>query len=143
MIIASNTKNYKLPAEGRHLATLQAVADEGMQPNSFKPGSMRHVVKLTWEVTQPDGSTSEIWDWKTASLGELAKLRVVVRALLGKTPGTKLDLDELVGRQCVVEVEHQQRGGKTVARIVDYERVPESGYQDVPGGRGSHDKAIQ
>jgi hypothetical protein len=143
VIIASNSKGYKLPAEGRHLATLKAVDDVGLQPNSYRPGTMRHVVKLTWEITQPDGSVAEKWDYKTASLAPLANLRKIVKALLGRNPGATLDLDALVGKQCIVEIEHRQSGERTVAQITGYERVPESGYQDAPGSRGRHDKAIQ
>src|SRR5690242_3705988 len=109
-IIARVPSNrYKIPDEGSHIGTLVDVEDKGLQPNPFQKDKngqpkLRHQAVLDWEL--PDGS--KLREWQTVSLHEKANLTKVVKALTGTTPSDEeeVDLTNLVGEKCRLEIEH-------------------------------------
>ena len=116
--------NFKQIPAGTHVATLAKVEDLGMRPNQFKKDSegnptMQHQVCLHFELEGYEGS--DLRSWVTLSLFKKANLFKIVRCLIGAAPNEDLDLLTVVGRQCLVEVEHKPgKDNKVWPRIVDY-----------------------
>lgn len=61
-----------------------------------------------------------------ASLNEKAQLYKVVRALLGKKPNGVIELEDLKGKSCLVDIEHYQSKGQQRSKITSYATAPNS-----------------
>lgn len=124
IIAKKPTSSYQIATEGSHTGTLAEVEDKGLQPNPFQKDTnglpkMRHQVVLVW--TLEDGAT--IKEWQTLSLHEKANLPGIVKALTGSIPqeDDEVDLEDLIGEQCRLEIEHQRgRDGKMWPRIAGH-----------------------
>lgn len=118
MQIKAPTGAYQLPAAGTYLATLESYEDLGLQPNPF--GKDRQKVKLVFDL----GSGVKQFAWLSPSLHPSAKFYGVATALLGTNPPEVLELDDLVGLECEVDLEHYTANdGKRRAKISDF-RMP-------------------
>ena len=125
----STSQNFQLPPEGTHTATFVGFEDKGEQPDPFDPGKLRHQVQLTFSIPG-DGGPLKQHAWLTASLHEKATLFKVVRALLGRRPSGTVDLNELVGKSCQVEIEHYTNfKGKPRSRITGYSPAPDDDFE--------------
>src|SRR5262245_33665957 len=122
MQLTVNENKFQLPPEGLFVATLSRIDDEGPTPDPFNPGKERHRVKLIWTINLPDGTTTDLWDWFSASLHTKARLYKAVKALIGKTPraGGIVELDTLVGRSCRIQVEHYESKNGPRAKVATY-----------------------
>jgi hypothetical protein len=111
---------FELPAEGIHVATFSKYEDLGFRPDPFNPGESKHEVKLTFEL--PNGVKQ--FAWMRASLHAKATLHEVVTALLGANPPDEVELENLYGKQCEVEIEHYVTPkGQKRSKIVGYRRL--------------------
>ena len=145
-IIAKVPSNsYKIPNEGCHTGTLTNVEDKGWQPNPFQKDQdgqprLRHQVLLEWQLEDD----SKVKEFQTLSLHEKANLTKVVRALTGTTPSgnDEMDLTNLIGESCRLEIEHRRaRDGKVWPRVVGHFALPKNGdsgstENDAPEGFG-------
>jgi hypothetical protein len=123
MKLNTSATNFQLPPEGTHAATFTGFEDLKERPHPFQPGKMQHQVKLTFSIPCDAGLLKQ-HTWMTASLNENAWLFKVVRALLGKKPNGVVDLNDLIGRSCLIEIEHYNSNGKQRSKIVDYSPAP-------------------
>jgi hypothetical protein len=122
MIIVSRKKKYELAAAGTHLAALVDVTTRDAAPTRFGP---RDQVMLRWLIADGDGEPVVGKDMKpvtaiesfTRSLADTSNLRKRVRSILGRDPGDDFDLDQLLGVNVRLEIEHVTRGEKTYANI--------------------------
>jgi len=135
MKLSTSPLRFQLPPEGSHVATFTGYEQLEERPHPFQPGKVQRQVKLTFSI---DGDTGPLnqYAWLTASLHEGARLFGVVRALLGKKPSGVIELNDLVGRSCLVEIEHYNSNGKQRSKIVGYSPVDDDDLPDFNGEGG-------
>lgn len=123
---ANESKSFTPAPEGTHQAVCVDVIDKGMQPNSFKPGSMQHKIAVVWQIDErrDDGKRFILYKRYTLSLNEKASLRHDLESWRGK-PFTRdeemgFDVELLIGANCLVNVQHKKSadGAKTYANVV-------------------------
>jgi len=120
MRIVASGKNG-LPAEGEHTATLIEYEDLGIQPNPFNPGTERQRIKLVFQL---EGGSKQ-FHWATPTLHPMSKFYELATALLRVNPPEALEMDDLVGRSCLVSIEHfRDLKGQQRSKIVDVRRLP-------------------
>jgi hypothetical protein len=119
-IIAPGSKKFQLPKQGTHLATLSEYEDLGFQPDVFNEGQEKHQIKLVFELE----AGGRQFFWCNFSLHPMSKLYEVVSALLGANPPEIVELDELIGNRCEVEIEHYTNAKRQLrSKIVDFRRA--------------------
>jgi hypothetical protein len=127
---AAPSGNFEAAPAGNWPAVLVAMIDLGSHDDRFNPGKHKRQVYLVWEVeTEEEGGEVKrfvMGERYTASLNEKANLRKVVGALRGKPLGDDEDMDvtDLLGRGCMVEVIHQQSGEKVYANVGTVSSLP-------------------
>lgn len=109
-------QSFELPSEGSHPAALVAAIDLGTQENTYQGvTTVAHKVFLAFELLgeeKEEGGPFIMGRDYTFSLNEKANLREVVKALRGgkdMAPDEELELSALLGKPCIVAIEH----GKT------------------------------
>lgn len=131
----------ELAPEGEHTATL---TDVQLVPNSFYKqdvDSPDKAMQLEWIFELVDNPNIRLHAWSTIKLsihkGIPSKALRIVEALAGRKLQGKereefSDTDTLLGKRCVVEVEHiMNRNGEARAKIVDFQR-DDSPEEDTP-----------
>lgn len=125
--------DYEVPPAGNFPAVLVALVDCGTQTSKF--GTARKVF-LVWQIDgeadpAEEGSEGEakrfyLGEQYTASLNEKANLRKVVNMMRGKPLGEEeeYDVTELVGKPCMVDVQHTQNGDRKYAKVGSVARLP-------------------
>jgi hypothetical protein len=60
---ATESKTFTPAPEGTHQAVCVDVIDKGMQPNTFKPGTMQHKIDLVWQIAElrDDGKRYQVY----------------------------------------------------------------------------------
>lgn len=129
---AKQTTDFEIVPTGNHVAICNAVIDLGMQPGSVQYPSPKRKVYLRFEL--PDERTTYTKDGKevegpmsigttfTASMNEKANLRHFVESWFGKKfpndgAAEAFDFAAVIGRACLLNVTHTEKGGKTYANI--------------------------
>jgi hypothetical protein len=107
--------------EGTHGGTIAAVIDLGTQPTEFGGEvSERPEIFVAYELADTDGD-DPVYVGRSyrASLHEKSALFSVVSACLGRPDaGDEVDIADLAGKACLVEVEHAtSAGGNVYARV--------------------------
>ena len=113
--------------EGSYLVTVDEVSLEESR-NSGKP-----YIKFIFEVAEGDSKGFKLFHNCSLQPQALFNLKAVLMALGFDIPNQAfdLDLDELVGLSCYVEVAHETYEGKKRPRIVEFESVDgDSGGDD-------------
>ena len=105
---------------GVQQAVLSNVVDLGERDDKFKPGRKKHQVILIWQLSEHyefEGKKLPFQqtEFATLTLNEKAKLRRFVEGMIGMTvedmlaqakakgnPKFKLDLEKLIGRNCML-----------------------------------------
>ena len=128
-IVSEGSSFVPCPA-GPHSSVCVDVIDLGKQPNAFKDGALVHKVRLVWQVAErkEDGKPYLVQKQYTASLHEKASLRKDLEAWRGK-PFTKdeaagFDVEQLLGKPCLLNVQHVERAGSTYANVTSLMRLP-------------------
>ena len=89
--------------------------------------------RLTWwyEVDGPNG-TRKLRAWTGRDLHPMSRASAIVKALLNRVPrrGEELDLAELIGKECTLEVEPNDRGFLVVKNVLPPQHDPE--LDDIP-----------
>lgn len=137
--------DFEIVPSGNHVAICNAVVDLGMQPGSgMYPEPKRQVyirfelpterIKYTKDGIEMEGPMS-IGRSLTASMSEKANLRKLIESWFGKKFPTDdaaadFDLKNLLGRKCLLNVTHTDKGGKTYANIANATPIPKGMVAD-------------
>jgi len=124
--------DFKIAPQGSHMAILNAVVDFGMQPGSEKFPKPKRCVYLRFELVnesveyEKDGqkvngpmSIGRTFSFTMSSMGNL---RPFIEGLYGRkfpsdSEAENFEFRNLLGRNCLVTVTHDQRGGRTYPHV--------------------------
>lgn len=117
--------DFELTPAGTHVATCYLLADIGLQKSSFNgEEKIQRKVVLTFELPNElmeDGRPFAISAYWTNSLSENANLRKNLQAWRGKAFTDDelkgFDLRNVLGKPCMIGVQHEENNGKTYANI--------------------------
>lgn len=136
---AKATADFAVVPAGNHVAICNAIVDLGMQPGSGMYPDPKPQVYIRFELPtervtyQKDGKDVEgpmsIGATYTASMSEKANLRKIIESWFGKkfpNDDTVADFDckALLGRKCLLNVTHKEKGQKTYANIANATPIP-------------------
>lgn len=154
---AKASADFDIAPAGNHVGICNAIIDLGMQPGRGQYPAPKHEVYMRFELPTErvtytkDGKSVDgpmtIGRTFTASMNEKANLRKFVESWFGKkfpTDGEaeNFDLQALLGRKCLLNVTHTEKGQKVYANInaatpipkgmtADYTQVNRSLYFDL------------
>lgn len=110
----SNVEAYVKCAEGQHVVKLTEIEETESQAGN-------DMLSATFQVVKGQSTGAKIYDNFVLTEKALWKLQSFLNAIGMKADGkVVLDLDKLVGKTCIVEVEHEEYDGKTRARIQEF-----------------------
>src|SRR5437868_2099628 len=132
LIVETIKRMFEIPEEGLHLGRLVDVEDLGMVETSWgKKPKTRFVWMLN--VRDSNGEPIRVFQTFTASLHEKAGLRRAIKGMLGKDPGTRYDLETLLGKQAMLNIERREYEGNVYASVTAVLRASkESGAVEIP-----------
>jgi hypothetical protein len=107
----------------------QQAIKEGKDPNTVK--TENHKVRLRYVDSKGDSVIESF----TVSLHKNSRLLPRVTQIIGADPGSKFDLETLVGKQLQIVVTHVERNGKKYANIAAVMK-PAAGQAVVPPATG-------
>ncbi len=120
ILVETNTQHRTAPA-GLSPATLTRVTDLGEEESQY---GTREMLELEFELDAKDEATGEpyrAWRKCSKSLHRKSTLRGIVEGLLGRPLNgdetRRFDVESLVGRQCLIQVAHVEKNGRTFANI--------------------------
>lgn len=144
---AKSTAEFEIVPAGNHVAICNAVVDLGLQPGSGMYPDPKHQVYLRWELPterikyQRDGKEIEgpmsIGRTFTASMSEKANLRKLIESWFGKKfpndeSAANFDCGNLLGRACLLNVTHTEKGQKTYANVANATPIPKGMTAEYP-----------
>lgn len=110
----SNVEAYVKCAEGQHVAKLVEIEEAESQAGN-------DMLSATFQVIKGASTGAKLYDNFVLTEKALWKLQSFLNAIGMKADGKiVLDLDKLIGKTCIVEVEHEEYDGKTRARIQEF-----------------------
>lgn len=136
VIKANESTSYDPAPAGAHVARCYRILDLGTQKTTFKGDEkFVHQIMLTWELPtalMSEGSNAgkpfSISQRFTASLGEKSKLRKILENWRGKKFSPQelegFDLQNILGKPCMLNIVHAENGGKTYANIEAVMQLP-------------------
>lgn len=137
--------DFEIAPSGNHIAICTGVVDFGLQPGSAMYPDPKQQVYLRFEL--PTEIVTYTKDGKevsgpmsigrkfTASMSTKANLRKFIESWFGKSfPSDDLasdfDLKLLLGRKCLLNIKHQEKGDKTYANLSDATPIPKGMQAD-------------
>lgn len=131
--------DFEIAPAGNHVGICNGLIDLGLQPGSGQYPAPKHQVYIRFEL--PTERVKYTKDGKeiegpmsmgrsfTASMSEKANLRKFIESWFGKkfqTDDTASDFDvkQILGRKCLLNVTHTEKGGKTYANISNATPIP-------------------
>jgi hypothetical protein len=135
---SENEGNFERIPAGTHQAVCYAVWDLGYQKTVWNgQEKVQRKVVISWEIDKKITNEGEykgkrfvISNRYTLSLSEKANLRKHLESWSGKSfkeyEQTGYDLEQLIGKNCLLNIVHEEKNGKTYANI--------SGVMAVPAG---------
>lgn len=136
---AKTTTDFAIVEAGNHVGICNAIVDLGMQPGSRIYPDPKHQVYIRFEIPserikyQKDGREIEgpmsIGATYTASMSEKANLRKLIESWFGKKfasdeAAADFDLQKLIGKRCLLNITHTEKGQKTYANIANATPLP-------------------
>lgn len=133
---SSGGTSYAPAPAGAHIARCYRIIDLGTQETTYKGDTKQsHQILISWELpnelmSEGDmaGKPFTISQRFTASLSEKAKLRAVLESWRGRkfTPAelNGFDLQNILGKPCMVNIVHTEKGDKTYANIASVMQIP-------------------
>lgn len=117
---------------GAHIARCFRIIDLGSQEKTWQGQTkMAHQILFTWELPtarMQDGRPFTISTRYTASLSEKAQLRAVLESWRGKKFSPQelegFDLYNVLGKTCLLNVVHTDKGDKVYANVASVMPVP-------------------
>lgn len=136
---AKASSDFAIAPMGNHIAICNAVVDLGMQPGRGMYPDPKHEVYIRFEL--PNESVTYTKDGQeitgpmsigrrfTASMSAKANLRKFIEAWFGKAfpsddAAADFDQSQLLGRKCLLNITHNEKGGKTYANIQNATPIP-------------------
>jgi hypothetical protein len=128
--------DYKPAPAGAHVARCFRIVDLGTQETTFKGETKhQHQILVTWELPtnlmtegESNGKPYTVNQRFTASLSEKATLRKVLESWRGRkfTPAelAGFDLANILGKPCLLNVVHTDKGERVYANIASVMQVP-------------------
>lgn len=141
------TANFGIVPAGNHVAICNAVVDLGVQPGSGIYPDPKHQVYIRFELPtervkyQRDGVDVEgpmsIGRTFTASMSEKANLRKFIESWFGKKftsddAAADFDHSKLLGRFCLLNVTHTEKGQNVYANISNATPIPKGMSAEYP-----------
>ena len=113
----SNVEAYVKCAEGQHVVKLVEIEETESQAGN-------DMLNATFQVVKGNSTGAKLYDNFVLTEKALWKLQAFLTAVGMKADGKiVLDLDKLIGKMCIVEVEHEEYDGKTRARIQEFKKL--------------------
>jgi len=95
---------YELVERGEHPAKIASISEP--EPSKFDPD--KQSVKITFALSGGSFDGQLLSKYYTLSLSKMASLGKLYRVLVGKIdPGQRVDIEQLIGRDCAVQVTHK------------------------------------
>ena len=137
IIKGTHSGNVQAPA-GAHVARCIRVIDLGTQEKTFQNETKSaHQILITWELPtqlmsggEHDGKPYTISQRYTASLSPKATLRKILESWRGRQfteadlNGDGFNVSQIVGKPCLLNIVHVERGDKVYANIASVMQVP-------------------
>jgi hypothetical protein len=154
-IVSEGSSFTPCPA-GPHSAVAVDIIDLGMVTGTYEGKTKTaHKCRIVWQVAErkDDGTPFQVSKQYTASLHEKASLRKDLEAWRG-VPFTKeeaagFDVENLIGKTCLLNVQHVERAGSTYANVTSLMRLPKgmpaivaSGYVRKKDRTDEHDAPV-
>jgi hypothetical protein len=136
---AKHSGDFEIVPAGNHVGICNAIADLGLQPGSALYPNPKHQVYIRFEIPseqvtyQKDGKEltgpMSIGSTMTASMSEKANLRKFIESWFGKKfPSDDVagdfDLKLLLGKRCLLNITHTEKGQKIYANVVNATPLP-------------------
>lgn len=113
----SGVEAYVKCAEGQHVVKLTAIEETESQAGN-------DMLNATFKVVKGESTGATLYDNFVLTEKALWKLQSFLTAIGMKADGkVVIDLDKLIGKTCIVEVEHEEYDGKTRARIQEFRKL--------------------
>lgn len=113
----SGIEAYVKCAEGQHVVKLVEIEETESQAGN-------DMLNATFKVVKGASTGATLYDNFVLTEKALWKLQSFLIAIGMKADGRiTLDLDKLIGKTCIVEVEHEEYDGKTRARIQEFRKL--------------------
>lgn len=113
----SGVEAYVKCAEGQHVVKLVEIEETESQAGN-------DMLNATFKVVKGASTGATLYDNFVLTEKALWKLQSFLVAVGMKADGRiTLDLDKLIGKTCIVEVEHEEYEGKTRARIQEFRKL--------------------
>lgn len=113
----SNVEAYIKCAEGQHIVKLVEMEETESQAGN-------DMLSATFQVVKGQSTGAKLYDNFVLTEKALWKLQSFLMAVGMKADGKiVLDIDKLIGKTCIVEVEHEEYEGKTRARIQEFKKL--------------------
>ena len=110
----SGIESFVKCAEGQHVVKLVEIEETESQAGN-------DMLNATFKVVKGQSTGATLYDNFVLTEKALWKLQSFLVAVGMKADGkVMLDLDKLIGKTCIVEVEHEEYDGKTRARIQEF-----------------------
>lgn len=144
---AKGSGDFEQVAAGNYVGICNAIVDLGVQPGRGQYPQPKHEVFLRFELPtetvkyQRDGKDHEgpmtIGRTFTASMSTKANVRKFIESWFGKpfpsdTSAADFDFKNLLGRKCLLNITHTEKGGKTYANIANATPIPKGMTADYP-----------
>lgn len=118
MSLQLKRKEFELPSEGPHDATLTEIKDLGVVPTAF--GSKERV-RFSWtlDTKGADGKQLMVVQSFNATWNPMSSVWKVYQQITGKQPPSDVNLEKLKGNRCCLYVMHKaDKTGKLWANIL-------------------------
>ena len=124
--------SFALAPEGNHQGVCCDVVDLGEQEEEWQGQvKMKHKCRLIWEIDEVDEDTGHRFTVSrkyTVSLHENAALRKLLKSWFGKDLSEEqaengVDLEKLIGCNCMLNVVHNTPGDRTFANVETVTRL--------------------
>lgn len=113
----SGVEAYVKCAEGQHVIKLTAIEEGTSQAGN-------DMLSATFKVVKGESTGAVLYDNFVLTEKALWKLQSFLVAVGMKADGKiTLDLDKLIGKTCIAEVEHEEYEGKMRARIQEFRKL--------------------
>lgn len=122
--IVSRGKPFEPAPEGTHRAVCCDIVDKGMVPSTWMGKTrIRHMALIKWQIdaSMEDGRPFIVRRSYTASLDERSNLRKDLEGWAGKAltdvQAEALDLETLIGKNCLLQIIHRLKDGRTYGNV--------------------------
>ena len=137
---AKQTTDFAIVPAGNHVGICNGVIDLGLQPGSGMYPAPKPQAYIRFELpgeqieyqkrsARPSAGSMSIGTTLTASMSEKANLRKLIESWFGKKfpnddAAADFDMHNLLGKRCLLNVTHTEKGTKTYANISNATPLP-------------------